>query len=69
MGEFSITHLIILGALLFSLVVFPLIAIVNVAQSTNKNKILWIVVIFFFNFFGALIYWLVGRKPKSDIAK
>lgn len=66
MGEFSLSHLIILGVILFCSVVFPLIAIVHAAKSTNKNKILWIVIIFVANFFGALLYWFIGRTSKPD---
>ncbi len=68
MGEFSIAHLAILGIILFGLILFPLIAIIDVANSTNKNKALWIALIFFMNFIGAAVYWLIGRKPKSPNA-
>jgi len=65
MREFSITHLLLLGLVLFCSIIFPLMALIDAAKGTSKNKVLWIAIIFFFNFFGALIYWLVGRTGNS----
>jgi len=67
MGNFSLTHLLILAMLMFFSVFFPLMALIDAAKSTSKNKILWIVIIFFFNFFGASIYWFFGRKNKPKM--
>ncbi len=66
MGDFSLPHLLILGVTLFCGIIFPLRALIDAAKSSNPNKVLWIVVIFFFNFFGALLYWFVGRRAKTS---
>lgn len=51
--------LLILGVFLT-----PLIALVDIVRHefSGNNKLVWILVVFFFNFFGVLLYFLVGRK-------
>ena len=64
MGEFSISHIIIL-VIILAIAAIPLIAIIDVAKSSNKNKALWIVFIFFTSVIGASLYWLFGRKHDA----
>ncbi len=44
----------------------PLIALVDILRHefTGNNKLIWILVVFFFNFFGVILYFLIGRKQK-----
>ncbi len=48
------------------IVLIPVIALIDVLTSKfpGINKIIWILVILFFPFFGAIIYYFVGRKHK-----
>ncbi len=66
MGEFSLPHLLILAVVLFCSIILPIITIIHAAKSTNKNKFIWIGIIFILNFFGAILYLLIGRKAKSS---
>ncbi|MBI6118349.1 PLDc N-terminal domain-containing protein [Salegentibacter maritimus] len=44
----------------------PLIAIVDIVRNefTGNNKLIWILIVFFFNFFGVILYFLIGRKQR-----
>ena len=44
----------------------PLIALIDILRNefTGYNKIVWVLVIFFLNIFGAILYFLIGRKQK-----
>ncbi|WP_299157066.1 PLDc N-terminal domain-containing protein [uncultured Christiangramia sp.] len=52
--------------LILSVFLTPLIAIVDIVRNefTGNNKLIWILVVFFFNFFGVILYFLIGRKQK-----
>ncbi len=48
-----------------------IIALVDILKSEFKgnNKIVWILVVLFTNFFGAILYFLIGREQKITIEK
>ena len=48
-----------------------IIALVDILKSefTGNNKIVWVLVVLFANFFGAILYFLIGRKQKIMIEK
>jgi TM2 domain-containing membrane protein YozV len=48
-----------------------IIALIDILKSefTGNNKIVWVIVVLFSNFFGAILYFLIGRKQKIKIAK
>lgn len=50
------------------IVLIPLIALIDVLTSkfSGINKIIWVLVILFFPFLGAVVYYFVGRKQKID---
>lgn len=43
-----------------------IVALIDILKSKFKgnNKILWILVVLFANFFGAVLYFLIGRGQK-----
>ncbi|MFI1770266.1 PLD nuclease N-terminal domain-containing protein [Thalassobellus citreus] len=43
-----------------------IIALVDILKSefTENNKIVWLLVVLFTNFFGAILYFLIGREQK-----
>jgi len=46
-----------------------IIALVDILKSefTGYNKIVWVLVVLFTNFFGAILYFLIGRAQKISI--
>ena len=57
--------LILIGVLL--LLLFPLMALISVLKNDFKgnDKIIWVLLIIFLPFLGALLYFLVGRGRKK----
>lgn len=57
--------LILIGVLL--LLLFPLMALISVLKNDFKgnDKIIWVLLIIFLPFLGALLYFLVGRGKKK----
>lgn len=55
---------ILIIALLFLLI--PLIALVDVLRNefTDSNKLIWVLLIIFLPFLGALLYLLIGSNQK-----
>lgn len=59
-GVFSIIALVILVLLI------PLVALVDILSShyEGNDKLIWVLVVLFFPFLGALIYFIIGRQRK-----
>ena len=57
---------LILGGVLL-LLLFPLMALISVLKNEFKgnDKIIWVLLIIFLPFLGALLYFLVGRGRKK----
>jgi hypothetical protein len=51
---------------IFFVILFPIYAIIKVFSSdiSSTNKLLWFIVILFFPFFGALVYFIFGKKDN-----
>lgn len=51
---------------LLALILFPIIALVDVIRNefTGNNKLIWVLVLIFFNIPGAILYYLIGTKQK-----
>jgi hypothetical protein len=43
-----------------------IIALIDILKNefSGQNKIAWLLVVLFTNFFGAILYFLIGRKQK-----
>lgn len=66
LGVFGILELsVILGVILVFLLL-PLIAIVDIIRSKFEGnlQLIWVIVIAFFNVFGAILYFIIGRNQK-----
>ena len=52
--------------LILSVFLTPLIALIDIVRNefTGNNKLIWILVVFFFNFFGVILYFIFGRKQR-----
>lgn len=48
------------------IVLFPLIALINVLsnQFTSNDKLIWVLLIIFLPFLGALLYFMIGRSKR-----
>jgi low temperature requirement protein LtrA len=55
-------------AVMLALFIFWVWALVDILKSDfkdNTNKIVWLLVIFLLNGFGAILYYFIGRNQKS----
>ncbi len=62
-GIWQILLLIIIAVL----IILPVIAIIDITKSEFKggnDKLIWILVVLFFNPLGTLIYFLIGKDQK-----
>jgi hypothetical protein len=53
---------------MFALLIFWIWALIDILKSDfkdNTNKIIWLLVVFFLNGFGAILYYFIGRNQKS----
>ena len=54
--------------LLFSLVLFilPIIALIDIVRSEfeGNNKIVWVLIVIFFNIIGSILYFVIGKNQK-----
>ena len=66
LGMIGAWQLILILVVLFLGVLPTIIALVDILKSEFKgnNKIVWILVVLFANFFGAILYFLIGREQK-----
>ncbi|MFD0837387.1 PLDc_N domain-containing protein [Seonamhaeicola sp. NFXS20] len=64
-------QIILILVVLFLGILPTIIALVDILKSEFKgnNKIVWILVVLFANFFGAILYFLIGREQKIKIEK
>ena len=74
------THLLVIGApqiililiVVLMLGILPLIALIDILRNefTQNNKLVWTMVVIFFPFIGAILYFIMGSKHKTiDINK
>lgn len=56
--------------LLLIVLVIPLIALIDILRSefTGNNKIIWVLVVIFFNVLGSILYLFMGRSRKIATA-
>ena len=47
-------------------ILLPIIALIDILRNefTGSNKLIWVLVVLFFNIFGALLYFIFGRSPN-----
>ncbi|WP_167596128.1 PLDc N-terminal domain-containing protein [Leeuwenhoekiella sp. ZYFB001] len=48
--------------------ILPIIALVDIVRHefSGSNKIIWVLIVLFFNFLGSILYFLVGRKQRIN---
>ena len=48
-----------------------IIALIDILKNKfeENSKIIWVLVVLFFNFIGAILYFTIGRKQKAENKK
>ena len=64
-GPWQVLLILIFGV--FGLIL-PIIALVDIVRHefSGSNKIIWVLIVLFFNFLGSKLYFLVGRKQRIN---
>lgn len=65
-GMIGTWQLILILVVVFLGILPTIIALVDILKSefNGNNKIVWLLVVLFTNFFGAILYFLIGREQK-----
>ena len=65
LGMIGIWQIIII-LLALSGIILTILALVDILKSefSGNNKIVWVLVVLFFNLIGAILYFTIGRKQK-----
>ena len=64
-GLFFILAGAVLGLLIFAFWIWMLIHAITNKGLTDTEKIIWVLVVIFLHFLGALLYFILG-KPKGE---
>ncbi|MCK8523132.1 PLD nuclease N-terminal domain-containing protein [Aquimarina sp. D1M17] len=48
------------------MLIIPIIALIDILRSNFKgdNKLIWVLVVLFFNIIGSLLYFIIGIRQK-----
>ena len=48
------------------IILLPLIALIDILKSRfeGNNKLIWVIVVLFFNILGSILYFTIGRSQK-----
>jgi len=57
-----------IGLILIAILLIPFFALIDIVKSEFKNndKLMWILIVIFFNFLGSLIYFMIGKNQKIN---
>ena len=58
--------MIIMMLIVLLIFLLPLIALIDILRNefTHSNKLIWVLVVLLFPFFGAILYFIIGPKQK-----
>ena len=64
-GPWEVLMIMVLSTIVLLL---PLIALIDIVRSEFKgnDKLVWILVVLFFNIIGSVLYFLIGRQQKTN---
>ncbi len=68
LGMVGLWQLIII-IIAFLGIIPAVIALIDILKSkfNGNDKIIWVLVVLFFNLVGAILYFIIGRKQKINI--
>lgn len=66
LGIIGIWQIILILFVSLFLFLLPLIALIDILRNefTGSNKIIWVLIVLFFPFLGALLYYFIGTEQK-----
>jgi hypothetical protein len=66
LGVLGILELSVILGVILVFFLLPLIAIIDIIRSKFEGnlQLIWVIVIAFFNVFGAILYFIIGRNQK-----
>ncbi len=66
LGIIGLQELVVVLIVALFFLLLPLWAIVDIVRSKFEGnmQLIWIIIIAFFNIFGAILYFIIGRKQK-----
>jgi len=60
----------IIIVLLFSLflLILPVLALIDIVRNEfeGNNKVVWVLIVIFFNIIGSILYFLIGRQQRIN---
>lgn len=64
-GPWEVLMIMVLATIVLLL---PVIALIDIVRSEFKgnDKLVWILVVLFFNIIGSVLYFLIGRQQKTN---
>lgn len=59
-------QIILMLAFLGFCIILPLIAIIDIIRNEFKgnDKLMWVLIVIFFNILGSILYFSIGRKQR-----
>ncbi len=63
-GPWQIILIVVFGVFGLILLLIALIDILRSDFKNNNDKIIWVLVVLFFNILGSLLYFTIGRKQR-----
>lgn len=63
----STSELLIVIPIVILVTFFPIWALIDIIRihNTTRSKIMWVLIVFFFNTVGAILYFLFGRPKRG----
>lgn len=68
-GGQEILFLLLLVAGVATLIVLPIVALVSIVRSdfkSSNDKLMWVLIVLFLNFLGAVLYLSIGQKQRVN---
>ncbi len=66
LGIFGLAELVVILFVGLFLFLLPLIAIIDIIRSKFEGnmQLIWVIIVVFFNVFGTILYFIIGRNQK-----
>jgi len=63
---FGITEIVIILLFVLFILLLPLLALISLLRNEfpGNDKLIWVLVILLFPFFGAILYFIIGRPKR-----